>query len=132
MTAGCPFKEAGKGGECTGAPGVLSAAEISKIIANGGKMTLDTTAAVQIVTWNTDQWVSWDDVKTLAMKVQYANRRCLGGLMVWALDLDDGTLIKSLANAGAPVQYFLGEAPIITPCFGTDWPADAFLNGTKP
>lgn len=71
--AGCPFSEGGKGGECTGTPGVISAAEISKIIQNGAVMTLDPVAAVQVVTWDTDQWVSWDDVETLKMKVDYAN-----------------------------------------------------------
>lgn len=79
MTAGCPFKDGAKGGECTGTPGVLSAAEINKIIKNGGKVTFDKEAAVKIVTWDTDQWVSWDDSETLKLKMAYANQRCLGG-----------------------------------------------------
>jgi chitinase len=48
MTAGCPFSSGANGGECTGTPGVLSAAEIVKIIANGP------VTAVKIVTWNTN------------------------------------------------------------------------------
>ena len=79
MKAGCPFKDGAKGGECTGTPGVLSAAEINKIIKDGAKMELDEAAAVEIVTWDKDQWVSWDDEKTLKIKVDYANKRCLGG-----------------------------------------------------
>ncbi|KAF5549992.1 killer toxin subunits alpha beta [Fusarium mexicanum] len=79
LDAGCEFSEGAKGGECTGTKGVLSASEINKVIKNGGKMKLDEEAAVQIVTWDSNQWVSWDDAKTLKMKLDYANEHCLGG-----------------------------------------------------
>ncbi|OHW96267.1 glycoside hydrolase family 18 protein [Colletotrichum incanum] len=104
MAAGCEFTEGARGGECTGTPGVLSAAEIVKILErDDARMTLDEAAAVQIVTWDSDQWVSWDDQTTLKMKQDFANRRCLGGTMVWAIDLDDGTLIGELgANLNRP------------------------------
>ncbi|CAK7227366.1 hypothetical protein SEUCBS140593_006551 [Sporothrix eucalyptigena] len=86
------------GGQCTGTPGVLSAAEIVKIINGGAKVTFDPVAAVKIVTWGTNQWVSWDDAQTLKLKQDFANERCLGGTMVWAIDLDDGTLINALGS----------------------------------
>lgn len=79
LEAGCPFSSAANGGECTGTPGVLSAAEITKIIDDGATVTFDPVAAVKIVTWDTDQWVSWDDTETLKLKVEYANSHCLGG-----------------------------------------------------
>lgn len=81
MAPGCPFKNAtgANAGRCTGTPGVLSAAEINQIIANGGTQTFYESEAVQVVTWDNDQWVSWDDARTLKMKMDYANRRCLGG-----------------------------------------------------
>lgn len=79
MTAGCEFSDGAKGGDCTGTPGVLSAGEINEIIANGATVTFDEEAAVQIVTWDTDQWVSFDNNKTLGMKVDFANQHCLGG-----------------------------------------------------
>jgi len=79
MTAGCPFSDGAHGGECTGTPGVLSAAEINKIIEDGATVTFDPVAAVKIVTWGGDQWVSWDDAETLKLKIAYANQRCLGG-----------------------------------------------------
>ncbi|KAL8801880.1 MAG: hypothetical protein Q9182_004169 [Xanthomendoza sp. 2 TL-2023] len=113
LHAGCPFSDGAKGGECTGTPGVLSAGEIQKVIQQGAKMTFDEAAAMQIVTWDTDQWVSWDDKKTLKMKVDFANKRCLGGTMIWAIDLDDGTLIDALgANMGRPKQKTFPDAPI--------------------
>jgi chitinase len=103
MKAGCEFTDGAKGGECTGTPGVLSATEINKIIKNGATVTFDQAAAVKIVTWDSNQWVSWDDAETLKIKQDFANRRCLGGTMVWAVDLDDGTLINALgSNLGRP------------------------------
>lgn len=33
------------------------------------------------------------------MKLKFANKRCLGGTLVWAVDLDDGGLIGSLGTA---------------------------------
>jgi len=78
---GCPFipSTGGDAGRCTGTPGVLSAREINEIIRNGGQQRLHEADAVQIVTWNQNQWVSWDDATTLKMKQEFANRRCLGG-----------------------------------------------------
>jgi len=99
MAAGCEFTDGAKGGACTGTPGVLSAAEINAIIDNGATVTFDEAAAVKIVTWDSNQWVSWDDAETLRLKVEYANMRCLGGTMVWAIDLDDGTLINALSGS---------------------------------
>ena len=83
LKAGCPFSDGAKGGACTGTPGVLSAGEIQKVIKDGAQVTFDEAAAVQIVTWDTDQWVSWDDKKTLKMKVDFANKRCLGGYVLF-------------------------------------------------
>ena len=79
MIAGCEFTDGARGGECTGTAGVLSAAEISKLIKGGAKVTFDPVAAVKMVTWDRDQWVSWDDAQTLKLKIDYANQRCLGG-----------------------------------------------------
>ncbi|KKK25937.1 hypothetical protein ARAM_004842, partial [Aspergillus rambellii] len=86
---GCRYRDAGRAGPCTNTAGVLSATEIQGILASGGgggggmraRQTLDVAAAVQIVVWDQDQWVSWDDEVTLGLKVEFANRRCLGGTM---------------------------------------------------
>ncbi|KAL7622471.1 hypothetical protein AAE478_007977 [Parahypoxylon ruwenzoriense] len=127
MTANCPFRNStgARPGACTNTSGVLSAAEINKIIANGAKVTLDPVAAVNIVTWDTDQWVSWDDTETLKTKVEFANSHCLGGTMIWAVDLDDGTLIKALGkNLGRAPKPDRGPNLPYMPCFGTGgWPS---------
>ncbi|KAK5678311.1 hypothetical protein LTS10_009483 [Elasticomyces elasticus] len=101
---GCPFYGDASEGNCTATSGILSNAEIQQIITdNTLTPTLDESAAVKYITWNTDQWVSYDDAETFSMKMDYANRMCLGGVMVWALDLDSvGTdvSVDSLSTLG--------------------------------
>ncbi|KAK4143425.1 glycoside hydrolase superfamily [Dichotomopilus funicola] len=122
LHAGCEFTDGARGGECTGTPGVLSAAEINTIIAAGGTtVTLDEEAAVQIVTWDSNQWVSYDDAGTLKRKLDYANLRCLGGTMIWAIDLDDGTLINALGSDLSRPKSVLGQRPPSIPDFETHW-----------
>ncbi|KAI5457374.1 glycoside hydrolase superfamily [Mariannaea sp. PMI_226] len=124
MKAGCEFSDGAKGGKCTGTAGVLSAAEIEAIIKNGATVTLDEAAAVKIVTWDTNQWVSWDDAETLKMKVDFANERCLGGTMIWAIDLDDGTLINSLGQGMGRKKASVQNITDIAMCFGSTGGSD--------
>lgn len=77
--AGCPFSAGGNAGPCTQAVGILSYSEIQRILAAGAKVTTDTTAAVAIATYDTNQWVSFDTKQTLGLKIDYANKHCLGG-----------------------------------------------------
>ena len=44
--------------------------------------------------------MSYDDPETLLIKRAFANNRCLGGFMIWALDQDDrsGTLLQAVAG----------------------------------
>lgn len=86
----CQFSEGGSPGECTNSAGTLSNAEIFKILAStGAKPVFDKQAAAKWVTWNSNQWVSYDDGETMQLKIKAANKWCLGGTMVWAVDLDD-------------------------------------------
>lgn len=84
MSAGSPFKSGGKAGKCTASSGILSDAEIRDVIADGAKVTLDAAAAVKIVTWDDDQWVSYDDAETMKTKIDFANQHCLGGFVLSA------------------------------------------------
>ncbi|KAH8894667.1 glycoside hydrolase [Thozetella sp. PMI_491] len=103
---GCPFSGAAPAGPCTGSPGTLSFAEIETLIGQGATVTLDTEAAVKIVTWD-GNWVSYDDATTLQAKIDYANDNCLGGTMVWAASLDD-----SPQGFGLPVdRLWIDELP---------------------
>jgi chitinase len=86
----CIFSEGGKPGECTQSAGTLTNAEINRIIARGGVTKgFDQKAGVKWISWGLDQWVSYDDGETTQLKVAFANSRCLGGKMIWAVDQDD-------------------------------------------
>jgi chitinase len=57
--------------------------EIEDIISTKGvKPVWDKTAAVKWITWNSNQWISYDDDDTFQQKRNFANSRCLGGTMV--------------------------------------------------
>jgi len=89
---GCAFSGGGTAGNCTGASGILSYAEIQRTITQYSLTpTLDKNAAAKWITWNSNQWVSYDDSETFGLKLQYADSKCLTGTMVWAVDLDSDT-----------------------------------------
>lgn len=79
MEPGCEYIGGGAAGHCTNVEGVLSGYEIREKIQQGATVTLDPLAAAKIVTWGGNQWVSYDDAETLALKINYAHERCLGG-----------------------------------------------------
>ena len=106
-TAGCKFTSGARAGTCTQSVGTLSYAEIERIVASGGKVTKDDIAAVKMVVYDTDQWVSYDDAETLKMKVDYANAHCLGGTMVWAASTDDAS-----GSAAAALSLSTGRKAI--------------------
>lgn len=83
----CGFTQGGKAGECSAASGILTAAEISRIIEDKGLVAeYDEKAAVKWITWDSDQWVSFDDEETFVAKSTYAQGLGLSGTMVWAID----------------------------------------------
>ena len=79
-TPGCPFSSGAHPGECTNQAGILSNAEIQRIISkNKLSPVLDKSAAVKYMTWDNDQWVSYDDADTFNLKMNFANKLGLGG-----------------------------------------------------
>ncbi|EDP48562.1 class V chitinase, putative [Aspergillus fumigatus A1163] len=89
-TPGCPFASGANPGECTGQAGILSNAEINRVIRTHDLTpVMDKAAGVKYITWDNNQWVSYDDADTLKIKMDFANKLGLGGTMVWALDLDN-------------------------------------------
>lgn len=109
-TPGCPFSGGANPGECTQTSGILSNSEIQAIIKQYDLTpVLDKEAAVKYIVWNTNQWVSYDDEETLELKRTYANSKCLGGRMVWALDLDDPSSEASLVNLATSGLSSIGD-----------------------
>ncbi|KAJ7467040.1 hypothetical protein FB451DRAFT_1340516 [Mycena latifolia] len=75
---GCAFVGGADPGPCSANSGTLICIE-TIISQNGLQPIFDEAAAVKYITWNGNQWVSYDDAQTLQMKVNYANSHCLGG-----------------------------------------------------
>jgi GH18 family chitinase len=97
---GCIFTSGANMGSCSREVGILLNNEIDQIVADRGlTATFYDDAAVEVLHWD-NQWLSYDDAKTLELKVQYARGSCLGGVMVWAIshDTQDGKYSKALGN----------------------------------
>ncbi|KAL6229180.1 hypothetical protein BDW75DRAFT_245961 [Aspergillus navahoensis] len=117
---GCLYLSAGTAGQCSNSAGILFNSEIESIISeNNLTSTLYKDAAVKTITWDTDQWVSYDDEETWKLKAEYAKSICLGGVLVWSVDEDDSnqTFSKGLAAAlgnkinlntttGMPLEFY--------------------------
>jgi chitinase len=77
---GCAFKGGASPGPCTDSSGTLSYREITDIIIQYDlEPYYDEENAVKYITWNQDQWVSYDDKDTFKAKIDYANSVGLGG-----------------------------------------------------
>ncbi|KAJ9211204.1 CAZyme family GH18 [Paecilomyces variotii] len=93
-TPGCPFDTSAftaggaSPGQCTQTSGILSDYEINRVLEEYDPIIqYNEAAAVNWITWNENQWVSFDNAKTFKQKADFANDLCLGGLFSWALDL---------------------------------------------
>ena len=103
-TPGCRFKGGATKGACSGASGILSYKEIMEIIESRDlNPYYDKENAVKYITWDQDQWVSYDDKDTYQQKIKFANEQGLGGLLIWAID-QDTTKLDALAAVLYPEE----------------------------
>ncbi|KAF1939360.1 hypothetical protein EJ02DRAFT_504870 [Clathrospora elynae] len=90
---GCLFKGGATKGACSGESGILSYREIQEVIkVSKIKPVHDKEAGVKYITWNTDQWASFDDKETFKQKKDLAAKLGLGGYLIWAIDQDDAEM----------------------------------------
>ena len=86
-----PAADAGKSGPYTQAAGFLSYFEVCKLI-NKENWNKEWNDEQKIpYAYKDDQWVGYDDPKSIKMKCEFAAKRKLAGAMIWSLDLDDFT-----------------------------------------
>ncbi|KAJ6608966.1 hypothetical protein B0H10DRAFT_2066126 [Mycena sp. CBHHK59/15] len=124
---GCIWASGANAGPCSGQSGILMYAEIQSILnqvddsGSTPSPVFDEDAAVKYVVWDTNQWVSYDDSESFAVKMNYANDRCIGGTMIWSMDQDDDsyTALQGLypgiaAAAGGDTEK--NDKCIITDC----------------
>ena len=87
---GCKFSGAGKAGKCTQAEGTLAYFEIVDLLANNsGIKTVYDEASMSNYAYYDNQWISYDDSGTFSQRRNWASEKCLGGIMLWAVDLMD-------------------------------------------
>lgn len=101
-TPGCLFASGGNAGQCSNTIGVLLNSEIQDIISSKNlKPKLLTKEAVKTITWDSSQWVSFDDEETFKIKADLARSQCISNVMVWAVSHDDknGTNAQALTKA---------------------------------
>jgi chitinase len=75
---------------CTGEAGFVAYYEIKQMIASGAVEVYD-DAQKSAYCYLGNQWVGYDNPKSMLYKAQYINSKGLGGGMFWALDLDAPT-----------------------------------------
>ncbi|KAF2137101.1 glycoside hydrolase family 18 protein [Aplosporella prunicola CBS 121167] len=103
---GCRFGGPGDKGECTDTPGILSYHEVRNILTRTkASPHYDAAAAVNYLVYGDGSWVSYDDKRTFQKKVDFASSMGLGGLMVWAVDLDNTArdALKAISPINADV-----------------------------
>ncbi|KAJ8319360.1 hypothetical protein KUTeg_004451 [Tegillarca granosa] len=85
---GAPAKGAGSAGSFTREKGFLAYYEVCEKLNQGWTSVWNDQQQVPYA-YNGDQWVGYDNVKSIEIKSRYIVERGLGGGMIWALDLDD-------------------------------------------
>ena len=79
MDPRCPFVSGGNPGPCSDEVSILLNSEVKDIIS---EKKLDKDAAVKILKFDTNQWLTYDNEETLEMKTDFAKSQCLGSIMV--------------------------------------------------
>lgn len=116
---GAPAKGACAAGRYTREKGFISYYEICQHIKSGWTAKYHPEHKCMYA-YGGDQWIAYDDTRTIGIKAQYIKDKGLAGGMIWALDLDDfkGTfcgegkypLLSAIVNV-----LFKGGVPIEPP-----------------
>lgn len=81
---------AGQAGKYTNTAGFLSYYEICDHLKTGWSKEWSEEQKGSFA-YNSDQWVGYDDQRSLSVKVDYVKNVGLAGVMIWSFDLDDFT-----------------------------------------
>jgi len=154
LSLGCPFKDDSNEtaiGGCLDTNGFVPFVEIYNWQEEGpGKgydsITVDLGTYSAFMVKDDDQLISYDNTETFKAKVDYATNKCLGGTMVWAIDmLPVGTQSAGgksgggggsgssagIAAGDSVAQSILSEEESILAFCGMDWD-DAISTCSKP
>ncbi|KAJ8962573.1 hypothetical protein NQ318_000966 [Aromia moschata] len=82
-----PIQGGGHAGPYTGQDGALGYNEICELHSDWAYYWDDEQKVPHRISG--DQWVGFEDVNSIKLKVEYAESKNLGGIMVWSFDTDD-------------------------------------------
>lgn len=86
----CLYTSGGIARKCSNTVGVLLNREIQEIIKSRNLTPkLNEKEGVKTITWDSTQWVSFDDEETFKIKGDLARSQCIKNVMVWAVSNDD-------------------------------------------
>ncbi|XP_058124775.1 probable chitinase 10 [Anopheles ziemanni] len=105
----------GDAGPYTLEPGTLSYLEICEKLRGGGYTSYFSDEQQVPYAFRGDQWISYDSTYSIALKVQFAKRMNLGGIMIWSIESDDA---KGICGEG---QFPISSA-VFSEVFGTTVP----------
>jgi GH18 family chitinase len=103
---GCRYGSGSAKNPCSQEAGIILNSEINDILDDtAASPKLYKKEAVKALVYDDNNWVAYDDEHTLEMKTDFAHKRCLGGVMVWAVshDTSDARYSKALARH-APLE----------------------------
>ncbi|KPJ08355.1 putative chitinase 3 [Papilio machaon] len=83
-----PASGGGKAGEYTKESGFLAYYEVCEMLRNGAAYVWDDEMKVPYAIHG-DQWVGFDDEKSIRIKMRWIKDNGFGGAMVWTVDMDD-------------------------------------------
>ncbi|KAF4624626.1 hypothetical protein G7Y89_g13544 [Cudoniella acicularis] len=121
---GCPYSGPNYAGQCSGSPGVLSLKEIDEIIEQRKLVPKKIPNAFQKQITFDNQWIGYDDKDTIHEKVRWGDEHCLGGTVVWSIDLAAG---NGKPAPSAPLTIPVIPSPSVTPPEG---PLKASIDGS--
>lgn len=89
VNSGMVVQGPGRAGPFTKNVGVLGYNELCEMMKDGKwKMAFLRNVGVKVAVQG-DQWVTYDDGETVAIKSKYVKEKGLGGVMFWTIDTDD-------------------------------------------
>jgi chitinase len=86
-STGCIATGLGSSGLCDDSPGYLSYDQVLNLIEDDtASPTFDDDAAIKWIAYeDSKQWLYYDDKETFAMKVEFANKHCIGGKLAFLM-----------------------------------------------
>lgn len=86
---GAPVSGAGNSGPYTVEAGMLGYNEICELQLEGGWTTVWDDEQKVPYTYKGNQWIGYDNARSIAVKVNYAKSLNLGGVMIWSIETED-------------------------------------------